>query len=92
MSYDNWKCRSPDDGYPDHESIAAHFERELIEAEAKIASLRDILLEAHYFMADDFPNGPDGPAIASDRYRAHYKAVVAAISPTEQIAATKQGA
>lgn len=46
MTYDNWKCRIPDDDRPDHESIAAHFERELIEATEENDRLRALIVLA----------------------------------------------
>jgi chromosome segregation ATPase len=48
-------------------------------AEAEIEQLKGVIREAKYFIEDDFPNGVDGPSIATKRYRDYYRSILAAL-------------
>jgi hypothetical protein len=49
-----------------------------------ISDMLFALKEAAYFFGDDFPDGPDGPSIATPRYKEAYRAILAAIAKTEE--------
>jgi chromosome segregation ATPase len=50
---------------------------------AKIEQLKAVIREAKYFIEDDFPNGVDGPSIATKRYRDYYRSILAALGKSE---------
>jgi hypothetical protein len=49
----------------------------------KIEQLKAVIREAKYFIEDDFPNGVDGPTVATKRYREYYRSILAALRESE---------
>jgi hypothetical protein len=50
---------------------------------AEAEQLKGIICEAKYFIEDDFPNGVDGPSVATKRYREFYHSILAALRESE---------
>ena len=50
---------------------------------AEVDALRSALESVLNYVADDFPNGPDGPCVATLPYRMAYRTALAALAATE---------
>lgn len=57
---------------------------QVVTLEARIVELHDALGEAKYFFDDDFPDGADGPCAVTERYRAAYKKILAALGANQK--------